>query len=318
MSNQFDVIMLFDLADEFISEIEAVDSRVKVHRVKQDQVPTGLVESAGAIFGWPPVDWLAKAENLKILHLPSAGADRYTDAKLFASSDVAVTNSSGVFGIPIAEHAMGMCLDHARGLSGFAKNQEKHLWQKRELGELYGKTMGIVGLGDIGIETAKRAKAFGMRVIASKRTESPLPEVVDELYFGYDGIKTVMQQSDYIVIALPGTQHTQGIISRELLSLCKPEAYIVNVGRGSLMDEQALVELLRDGKLAGAGLDVFASEPLSEDSPFWDLDNVLITPHNAGNTPEHGRRTTAIFTENLRRLFAGEQLRNVVDLHLGY
>lgn len=318
MDNQFDVILLLDLPDELVRDIEAVDPRVKVHRFTKDQDPGNLLETAGAIFGWPPVEWLARAKSLKILHLPSAGADRYTDPNSYASPDVVVTNSSGVFGIPISEHIMGMCLDFARGLSHFVRNQEQHKWERRSLGELYGKTMGIVGLGDIGLETAKRAKAFGMRIIATKRIESPKPEVVDQLLFGEDGLKTVMKESDYIVVALPATPQTKGIISREMLSLCKPSAYIVNVGRGSLIDEAALIEFLQEGRIAGAGLDVFATEPLPPDSLLWDLENVLITPHNAGSTPEHGRRTTAIFTDNLRRLFTGQQLRNVVDLKLGY
>ena len=318
MTDKFHVLLLFDLDDEQIGEIEAVDSNIVVHKVTADEEPTELLSKAKAIFGWPPVEWLSQAKELQLLHLPSAGADRYTDPAFFANPNVVVTNSSGVFGIPIAEHVLGMCLDFARKLSTFAIAQRQRRWQKLELGELYGKTMGIVGLGDIGLETAARAKAFGMRIVASKRTPAPCPDVVDELYHGPTAIQRVMEQSDYIVLALPGTRHTEGIISRELLSACKPGAFIVNVGRGKIIDEEALIEFLQSGRLGGAGLDVFHTEPLPADSPLWDLDNVLITPHNAGSTPEHGRRTTAIFTENLRRLFTGEELRNVVDLQLGY
>lgn len=315
--DDFKVILMQDWADELVKEIEATDPRVKVFRIKNSE-PGNLIEEAHAIIGWPPKEWLSRAKQLRLLHLPSAGADGYTDRTMYASPDVIVTNSSGVYGVPIAEHVMGMCLGFARGLFRFTRSQEKHRWQKLELSELNGKTMGIIGLGDIGSETAKRAKAFGMKVIASKRSPSPKPNYIDELFCGSEGIAQVMKSSDYIVISLPLTTETAGIISRDMLALCQPHAFIVNVGRGGLIDEAALIEALQNNRIAGAGLDVFVTEPLPADSPLWDLENVIITPHNAGSTPEQARRSTAIFTRNLQNLLNGKPLTNVVNLDLGY
>lgn len=316
--SEFKIITLLKLTDPILEEIESIDPQIKVFHIPDGKDPGGLLEEARVIIGWPPKEWLGRAKQLQLLHLPSAGADGYTDRAMYANPDVIVTNSSGVYGIPIAEHVMGMCLGFARGLFQSLRHQDQCLWQKQDLTEMYGKTMGLIGLGDIGREIAKRAKAFGMKVVASKRSPSPKPDYVDELFYGKNGIAQIMRVSDYIVISLPLTPETEGIISREMLALCQPHAFIVNVGRGRLIDEPALIEALKNKQIAGAGLDVFVTEPLPADSPLWRLENVIITPHNAGSTPEQLNRTMKIFTQNLRNLFSGKPLINVVDLDLGY
>jgi len=191
-------------------------------------------------------------------------------------------------------------------------------WEgRRSSGELCGKTLGIVGLGGIGSEVAKRAKAFGMRVIATRRRPDRRSEFADEVR-GADELGWLLGESDFVAVCSALTHETRHLIGAEELKRMKATAYLINIGRGGLVDEGALVAALRGGEIAGAGLDVFEREPLPSESPLWEMPNVMITPHDAGSSPRSHERLMEVFLENLRRYVAGEPLLNVVDKRAGY
>jgi phosphoglycerate dehydrogenase-like enzyme len=198
------------------------------------------------------------------------------------------------------------------------RNQIGHRWgEDTEPDELVDKTLGIVGLGGIGTEVARRAKAFGMRVIATRRRPQLPSEFADEVR-GADDLHWLLGESDYVALCSALTQNTHKLVGEEELKKMKPSAYLISIGRGGLIDELALITALKTGLIAGAGLDVFAEEPLPTDSPLWDMPNVLITPHTAGSSPRSHERLMDLFCENVRRYLAGEELLNVVDKGEGY
>ncbi len=277
-----------------------------------------LIQSADIIYGWPDTEYLIEADKLKWLHLPSAGADGYTDKAIYYRKDIKLTNSSGVFGLPIAEHIFAMILSYNRNLWEYAYNKREKKWSRSSgARDFCGSTVGILGLGDIGNEVAKRAKAWGANVLAVKRTITKAPEYVDKLY-SLDDMDEVLKQSDYIVLALPDTPKTKGIISMEKLKQMKPHAFLVNIGRGTLINQDALITALKENWIGGAGLDVTTPEPLPEESPLWELPNVILTPHTSGLSPSNINRRFEIFNRNLKLFLENKPLENMVDFTEGY
>lgn len=276
-----------------------------------------LVAQADVLFAWPKAELLRQARRLRWLHLPSAGADRYADRSLYAG-DVIVTTSSGTFGKPMAETTIGYMLSFARNLHRYRDHQHAKKWGDAPGAfELSTRTVGIIGLGNIGSEVAMRAKALGMRVLAVKRRLTEKPSYVDQLWDN-SGLDPLLAESDFVVLALPNTPEARQILSAERIRRMKPGSYVCNVGRGASIDEAALIEALRDGHIAGAGLDAFGREPLPADSPLWEMPNVIITPHASGRSPGNDPRRMGIFCENLRRFSAGRELLNVLDMDAGY
>jgi phosphoglycerate dehydrogenase-like enzyme len=204
-----------------------------------------------------------------------------------------------------------MLLRHARRLPEFEANQREHAWQRVECDELTGKTLVVVGVGGIGREVARLASAFGMRVLGVRRSPGPEPHV--EALYPPERLAEVLPQADYLVLACPLTRETRGLINAERLALLTPDAYLVNIARGGVVVEAALIEALRAGRLAGAALDVFEQEPLPPESPLWSLPNVIVTPHNSAASPRTLDRGAAIFLDNLRRFAANEPLRGVAE-----
>jgi len=273
---------------------------------------------AEVVFGWPPKEHLPLARDLRWVHLPSAGADRYADRALFPRADLALSNSRGVFGQPIAEHVVALMLAWSRNLHVYARQQARGEWKRIHAArDFAGSVVGVIGLGSIGSEVARRASCLGATVLAARRRPAERPEYVSELA-GEEGIDGLLGRSDYVVLALPSTPRTQRILSAERIARLKPGAFIVNIGRGALIDQDALAAALAEGRLGGAGLDVATPEPLPAASPLWQLANVLITPHASGSSPTNDDRRFAIFARNLRRFVAGETLENLVDLEEGY
>lgn len=258
---------------------------------------------------------LARVPNLRWIHTISAGVDHLLFPEL-RESDAILTNASGVFNIPIAETVMAYILAVVKRLPEFWAHQREHRWEKLPLRELRGLTVGIVGLGDIGTEVARLCRAFGMRVLGLRRRPAP-SDLADEV-LPPDRLQDLLARSDFVVIAVPLTAETRGMIGRAELAAMKPDAWLVNISRGAIVDEEALVEALREGRIGGACLDVFAEEPLPPESPLWDMPNVIITPHNSWSSPHIEEREIALFLENLRRYVAGEPLLNVVDKQAGY
>jgi phosphoglycerate dehydrogenase-like enzyme len=234
-------------------------------------------------------------------------------------SEVVITNSKGSNAPPVAEYVLFLMLGLAKLSRRLADAQARHFWDRDATPEeLLGRTVAIVGLGSIGEEVAKRCKPFGMRVIGSKRSVTSRgtgSQHVDEL-FPPDQLHAMLGEADYVVLAMPLTPETQGMIDAAAIAAMKPGARVINIARGGVVDDAALVDGLRSGHLGGAGLDVFNPEPLPEDSPYWDLPNVIVTPHRSGLT--QNTRAYDIFVENLGRWLRSEPLVNVVNKDLGY
>jgi phosphoglycerate dehydrogenase-like enzyme len=264
-------------------------------------------------------EWLRKAKRLKWVHFAMAGVDDALHPAL-VESPAHVTSSVGIHAAPVAEHAFAMILAFARGLVTAAANQHERRWSRRavveRVQELSGLTLGVVGLGHIGREVAKMGRAFGMRVVGVSR-HGAAAEGVDEA-FGPDGLAKVLSRADFLVLCLPLTAETRGMIGVDEIRLMKESAYLVNVARGPLVREDILLEALRRRWIAGAGLDVFEKEPLPPEHPFYNLDNVIISPHVAGVTPYYWERMAKLFAENFKRFVGGEELHTKVDKERGY
>jgi phosphoglycerate dehydrogenase-like enzyme len=205
----------------------------------------------------------------------------------------------------------------SRQLHRYRDQQHSRVWKDQTQQELRGATIVVYGMGSIGGEVARLAGAIGMRVIGVRRRAAAREGGADRVVAAGQ-LADVVGEADYLAITAPLTPATRGAISGEIIARMKPSAWIVNIARGAIVDEDALVEALRNKRIAGAGLDVFSTEPLPPDHPLWTMDNVMITPHSSGDSPRVGERTIALFAENLRRYKAGEPLLNRVDYEVGY
>ncbi len=260
----------------------------------------------------------SKTPNVKWLHSFSAGVDKILTPAV-AASDIIVSNSSGIHAVPIAEHIIGTMLMWTRQFHVAVRDQERHLWQKNweKLDELHGKNILIVGLGEIGTETARLMHAFGAHVSAVSRSGKNRPEFVERLETS-DKLDSMLTEADFVLITLPGTPETNHLFDKTKFALMKPSAVVINIGRGSIINESDLVEALQKKIIAGSALDVTEKEPLSADSPLWDMPNVIITPHYSGISQKYMDRAVERFCLNLRAYLAGEPLPNHVDKKLGY
>jgi phosphoglycerate dehydrogenase-like enzyme len=266
---------------------------------------------------------IARATQLKWLHCSGHAVGHFPLADL-AARGVVVTNSRGIQAIPIAEHVMASLLALARRLPQTLRDQQQHAWRPNDLtGEaspwlLAGRTIAIIGVGTLGQAIASRARAFGMHVMGVRRNpERGVPEGFDDVVGPADRDR-LLALADVVVMAAPLTSETTRLLDADAIARLKPGAVVINVARGQLIDEQALAAALASGHLGGAALDVFATEPLPADSPFWSLPNVIVTPHNSGFRLGHFDAVIDLFSENLRRFERGVELLNVVDLKVGY
>ena len=282
------------------------------------------IVDSDVLIGWAiqPEQFRA-ARKLKWIHSPAAAVHQLMFSELI-KSDVTVTNSGDVHGPVVAEHAIAVLLALAKRLPQAMAYQQKHEWAQEILWqeqprprEISGETVVVVGMGSIGREFTSRAKALGMRVIAVRENPQKGASGADAVH-GPEQIDSVLPEADYLLLCTPVTRSTSGLMNRERLGLMKREAYLINVGRGSLADEAALVEALRNRTIAGAALDVFNQEPLPRESAFWDLGNVLITPHTAAVTDRLWERHYRLICENLTRFLEGKPLLNLIDKHRGY
>ena len=280
--------------------------------------PTYLRE-AQIIVGTPKPEDLHLATNLKWLQTQSAGVDRVADRNLFANDDVIVTSASGTYGRQIADHVMGMILGFNHNLFTYHDQMKDRKWKGYAKGEdLWNQTMLIIGFGDLGKNIAQKAHAFGIHTVVFKRTVSEKPEYVDELY-SIEELDKHLNRADYITVAPAATAQTIAILNRDRLFAIKKGAYVLNVSRGTLIDENALIEALESGHLGGAGLDVTAVEPLDASSKLWELENVLITPHVSGSSPKTPHTVFELFFENLGSYLNDKsQMKNKVDFTRGY
>lgn len=254
--------------------------------------------------------------SLRLIQAMGAGIEGLLAAGA-AESPVPLANARGSNAPPIAEHVMALILAFSRSLHVAVRNQATHTWDPRACrgGEISGQSLGILGLGSIGLQTARLARALGMRVISLERPGRARPPEVDQLVA--DRI-TLCAESDYLLVAVPLTPETHRLVGEAELAAMKPSARLINISRGPTVDEQALIRALQEGRIAGAGLDVFETEPLPAESPLWDLPNVIITPHVAASSPRMMGVVMDLVAENLRRLAAGQPLLNLVDRQKGY
>ena len=291
------------------------ENNVIFPRSQEELIKTG--GDAQVYFGYCREEAFPYLTRLEWIQSNSAGMDAQLYPAL-KNSDVILTNVAGVYASHAAEHAFALLLGLTREIKGAAINHTQHDWRRpKQLIEIGGLTLGIIGMGGFGIHMAKRGRGFDMRVIAVDPYRKDKPDLVDEL-MPIDCLPDLMRRSDVVMTACPLTEETYHLINAENLALMKPTAYLINVARGKIVDERALIEVLQAEKIAGAGLDVTEVEPLPKDSPLWDMDSVLLTPHTAGGSQHRSRRAAEFFCENLKRYINGEPLKNIVDKQIGF
>ncbi|MBV9389432.1 MAG: D-2-hydroxyacid dehydrogenase [Chroococcidiopsidaceae cyanobacterium CP_BM_ER_R8_30] len=261
---------------------------------------------------------LEAAPRLRWQQTPSAGVNHILTPK-FLERDITLTNGAGTFSTPIAEFVLAYMLNHVKLLPKLHQLQADRNWKRSinlPIQELEGKSLLIIGAGSIGQAIAQRASAFEMRVWGSRRQPQLLPGF--EKVVGANEWRSLLPEADYVVIATPLTPETQGLFDEAALRAMHSDAYLINIARGAVVDEPALLKALSEDWIAGAALDTFYTEPLPPDSPFWSLPNVFVTPHCSGMTPHVAKRTIDLFIDNLHRYQSGQPLRNVVDKTTGY
>ncbi|HEY8447395.1 MAG TPA: D-2-hydroxyacid dehydrogenase [Thermomicrobiales bacterium] len=277
---------------------------------------------ADAVLNWRLTpEQVARATRLRWLQTVGAGVDDILHPELIQRG-ILITNNSGVHATNISEHILAMMLAFARRLPFLMRGQVAHEWRdedgRRGVFELDGQTLLVVGTGDIGQALAQRASALGMTVLGVRRRpgQGSVPGCAEVA--GIEQLPAMLGRADHVAICLPLTRETHGLFNRETIAAMRPGSYLYNIGRGPIVETQALIEALQSGHLAGAGLDVTDPEPLPPDSPLWDMENVIITAHTSGATPRYWDRAVEILSANIERFRAGQDLINLVDPEAGY
>ncbi len=317
------IIVLGDPAEPALQPVKTIGPGVTVTIAKTADELGDALKTARVLFNWSGrraeiKEALRRAPKLEWLHARYAGLDALLFPELIAHP-IPLTNGRGTFSQSLGEWVMTGALYFAKDLPRMLKAKAERRWEVFNVEELSTQTMGIVGHGDIGRAAARRAKAFGMKVLALRRDTTPRPgdEDVHRVYATAD-LHAMLPECDYVVAAAPLTPNTKHMLSTSEFNLMKRSAIVMNVGRGPVIDEAALVEALRSKRIRGAALDVFEVEPLPADSPLWGMDNVLISFHTADHTKDWLNDAATFFLEQLARFRNGEPLKNVVDKHAGY
>lgn len=332
------LLVTMQFPEDLLDRILALSSEINLNYapLKQDEpLPENTITETEVLYTWSVLPTPEQAPNLRWVQLHSAGIDHFEGHPLL-DCDLSFTTASGIHAVPMAEYVMASILAWAHRVPRILAYQRDGVWPGRRWEkfvpqELRRATLGIVGYGSIGREVARLAKTFGMQVLATKRdprhvrdegyrlsgTGDREGELPDRIYPSA-ATRSMLPECDYLVLCAPLTAETHHLIDRESLKTMKPSAYLVNVSRGALIDEVALAEALEKGWLAGAGLDVYEQEPLPAESPLWQMENVILSPHVAGFTPKYDRRAIDLFVINLRRYLDKQPLLNLVDKELGY
>src|ERR687893_152662 len=341
------VVIASYFEEEFVRRIREVDGRLRV-LYREDLVPPPMwpgdhvgpedwsrtpaeeeeflvmLSEAEVLYDFPRGhvrDLMRVAPKLRWLQGSMAGAGEVAQKAGLQETDVVVTTASGIYSGPLAEFVLMAMLQHAKQLDHLRHDKAEKIWRQGAVGALENKTLCVVGMGCIGRAIAGRARPFGMRVVGLKRTVREDDEAwdhADELYPTAE-LSSALGEADYVAVTLPGTPETRRLLDAEAMAAIKQGAYFANVGRGSVVDEAALVDALQSGHLSGAALDVFEVEPLPEESPLWELDNVIVSAHTTDVVPALiNAAQTDLFCENLRRYLSGEELLNVLDKRLLY
>jgi phosphoglycerate dehydrogenase-like enzyme len=323
LADNITVLVLADPAAPALRKLDAIGDGVDLKIAKTTEALGDAVADARVLFNWtgskPDVRRiLESAPRLEWIHAMYAGLDRSLFPELVASP-VPLTNGSGVFSQSLGEFVMLGILYFAKDVIRMNRAKAEHRWDVYDKVEIRKQTVGIVAHGDIGRAVSSRAKSLSMRVLAQRRNSAPRAgdEFVDRVY-GVDGLHAMLPECDYVVVTAPLTPETTGMIGKREFELMKPTAVILNVGRGPVIDEAAMLEALKTTRIRGAALDVFDVEPLPADSPFWDLDNVLLSSHSADHVDGWVEDAVMFFVEQFSRWRNGEALKNIVNKHAGY
>ncbi|QOR66969.1 D-2-hydroxyacid dehydrogenase [Cytobacillus suaedae] len=315
------IVITQDIDQEYYHQIKEIIPDWEMIVGKQKEVWEAHLQDAEIIAGWKKEvkeHSIDKDSKLRWFQTWSAGVNNLPLTQL-ESKNVYLTSANGVHAYPISETIFALMLGLTRKIHSYVRNQTEKKWHHDNLKlEIHEKTIGIIGVGEIGKETAKIAKAFGMRVLGLRHSGKP-EQFVDEMYTP-DQLNEILPHCDYVVITLPLTKETQHMFGEKQFDLMKPTSYLINIGRGEILIENDLITALQEGKIAGAGLDVFEKEPLSEESPLWDFENVIITPHTSGSTENYNKRVLEnILIPNLKSYITGEAPNiNLVDYKKGY
>ena len=315
------VVIGYFLTDPYLNELRTEFPDVDFQPAATEEEQRLHIQDADIYLGMPSREVFLAAEKLRWLHSPGTGVDRLMDIPEIADSDVVLTNARGPHTNPMADHAFGMILTFAHHMRELWDDQRARRWDlpkyNERMIELDGATMGILGLGGIGQAVARRALGFGMDVFGVDADVTDPPVGVNEVW-PPDRLDDLLKISDWFVVAVPYTAETDGIIDGRRIGLMKPGSYMIVLSRGGIVDEDAVVEALGTGQLAGVGLDVTAVEPLPRDSPLWERENVIISPHVSALTAEMWEGRRQLFKDNLRRFLANEPFLYVVDKKAGY
>jgi len=313
------LIAVNDFTERHINQINSqVQGWAEVLRIDENtdiREYNRAMKQSDIVMGWPNAEGLVDS-SIRFCQLCSAGYDPYLAVPLDKKKDFTLCNARGVFSVPAAEQTLAMMFALSRRLNLHIRDQQQHHWQRAsEYRIIDGNTICVVGLGAIGTAIAERCSAIGMSVTGVTRTgKEPLSQSVSRIV-GFDNLADVLPECDHVALSLPANSQTQGMFNEQMFRRMKADSCFYNVGRGSLVVEQDLVTVLKDGHLFGAGLDVFHNEPLPSDHPFWDMPNVIVLPHTAGRYVQEFDRLCDLFTENLERYRTGKPLQNIIDLN---
>jgi len=318
------VLVLADPTERELAMLEELPPETGIAVGNSPAAFEGTAAGASVIFNWSGSGELLRqvfgmCPRVRWVHSRAAGLDNLLFPEL-VESPAAMTNGSGVFSAPLGEFALAAILYFAKDLRRMIRSRQAGRWDQFDITEISGQTAGIVGYGDIGRAVATRLKPMGMEVLALKR-HGPLLYNLDPLVsrtYGPEGLGEMLPRCDYVVVAAPLTPETRGMIGAAQFAAMKPTAVAINLGRGPVVDEAALVQALSSGLIKGAALDVFDQEPLPAGHPFYTLENLLLSPHCADHTPDWLERAMRFFLDQFERFRKGEALRNVVNKQLGY
>ncbi len=343
MDQPLRVLLALNLTDAQVQRVRDVDPRLEVRVLPRPErrllrgrtlsgdplgePPPGTQERLHEALAWADtmlVDQSGVRENLpgvaprlRWVHVTNAGID-YLVRRGLHRVPITITNSRGMHGRNMGEYVVMMMLAFCKALPQYLHAQRRHEWSKAGPDELHGKTLGIIGYGAIGHGVAAAARAMGVRVLGTRRRATGAREEGADAMYPMDRLHEMLAECDFVLSAMPWTPDTDGVLGAAEFAAMKRDTVFINIGRGTTVDEPALIEALRSGHLGGAALDVLAEEPPSPDNPLWDLENVLITPHTSGNTPYYYDGVLDIFCESLRRVLDGEAPLNIVDVAAGY
>lgn len=335
--SDINVLVAMDFSDDIIAQLRAVSPRLKIERHFPD-VPPEAYEQADVLYTASRFPTPEQAPRLRWIQMHTAGMDRALEKAIVQRANVTVTSMSGIHARQIANYCLMMLLAFNYKLPDMFREQAQSLWRERPHEHylpkpLHEQTLGIVGYGTIGREIARVCAPLGLHILASKRdakrpaesaqeytpagTGDPEGEIPERIYPA-EALASMAKECDYLIVTVPATPQTRHLINAHILSHMKPSAFLINIARGELVDEPALIHALQQGTLGGAALDVFEQEPLPSSSPLWQLPNVIISPHISGNSTQYHALCAEVFVTNLQRYLEERPLLNVLNKEVGY